>query len=160
MKHKSLDDLDRHILYTLQQDARHTSSGDIAEERGVSASTVRKRIQRLEERGIISGYHVEIDYEAAGLPLHAKLTCSAPIPQREELATQALDIHGVEAVRELMNGQDNVFINVVGVDHDDLSRIGQELYDLGLEVEDEQIIRHEYVCPYRGFLARDDLRSE
>ncbi|WP_226043285.1 Lrp/AsnC family transcriptional regulator [Natrinema sp. DC36] len=159
MKRGTLDELDRHILYALQQDARHTSSGDIAEERGISASTVRKRIQRLEEEGIISGYHVEIDYEEAGLPLHAKLICSAPIPQREELAKQALDIHGVEAVREIMNGHDNIYINIIGVDHDDLSRIGQELYDLGLDIEDEQIIRHEYVCPYRGFLARDDLEE-
>lgn len=157
MKRETLDELDRHILYALQQDARHTSSGDIAEEQGVSASTVRKRIHQLEEEGIISGYHVEIDYEAAGLPLHAKLTCSAPISQREELAEQALDVHGVEAVREIMNGHENVYINIIGVDHDDLTRISQELYDLGLDIEDEQIIRSEYVCPYRGFLARDEL---
>jgi Lrp/AsnC family leucine-responsive transcriptional regulator len=159
MKGRTLDELDRHILYALQQDARHTSSGDIAEERGISASTVRKRIQRLEQKGIISGYRVEIDYEMAGLPLHAKLICSAPIPQREELAQQALDVHGVEAAREIMNGHDNIYINIIGTDHDDLSRIGQELYDLGLEIEDEQIIRSEYVCPYRGFLARDTLEE-
>lgn len=61
----AIDELDQHILYALQQDARHTSSGDIAENRGVSASTVRKRTQRLETEGIISDYHVEIDYEAA-----------------------------------------------------------------------------------------------
>lgn len=154
-----LDELDRHILYALQQDARHTSSGDIAEKRGVSASTVRKRIQRLEEEGIISDYHVEIDYEAAGFPLHAKLTCTAPISQRGKLAKQALDVHGVEAVREIMNGNDNIYINIIGVDHDDLSRIGQELYDLGLEIEDEQLIRSEYVCPYRGFLDREDMEK-
>lgn len=157
MKRGTLDELDRHILYALQQDARHTSSRDIAEEYDVSASTVRKRIQRLEEEGIISGYHVAIDYEKAGFPLHAKLICSAPIPEREELAEQALDIPGVEAVREIMNGHDNVYINILGVDHDDLSRIGQELYDIGLEIEDEQIIRNEYVCPYRGFLSQDNL---
>lgn len=155
MKEEYLDELDRHILYALQQDARHTSSGDIAEEQGVSSSTVRKRIKHLEEEGIITGYHVGIDYEAAGFPLYAKLICTAPISKREELAEQALEIHGVEAVREIMNGHDNVYINVLGLDHDDLSRIAQELYDIGLEIEDEQIIRNEYVCPYRGFLARD-----
>jgi DNA-binding Lrp family transcriptional regulator len=157
MKNGRLDELDRHILFALQRDARHTSSGDIAQEQGVSASTVRKRIQRLEEEGIITGYHVGIDYEAAGFPLYAKLTCSAPIPKRGELAKQALEIPGVEAVREIMDGHNNVYINILGSDHDDLSRIGEDLYDIGLEIEDEQIIRHEYVCPYRGFLARDDL---
>ena len=152
-----LDDLDRYILYVLQQDARHTSSTDIATERGMSPSTVRKRIQRLEERGIITGYHLEIDYERAGFPLYAKLICTAPIPDREDLAQQALDIPGIAAVREIMSGHENVYINVVGVDHDDLNRITTELHDLGLDVLDEQIIRHEYVCPYQGFLARADL---
>ena len=152
-----LDDLDRYILYALQQDARHTSSGDIAAEMEVNPSTVRKRMQHLEERGIITGYHIEVDYEAAGFPLYAKLICTAPVPEREALARQALDINGVAAVREIMNGHENVYINVIGIDHDDLSRITQELHDLGLNIEDEQIVRHEYVCPYRGFLAREDL---
>jgi Lrp/AsnC family leucine-responsive transcriptional regulator len=152
-----LDDLDRYILYALQQDARHTSSGDIAEAMDVNPSTVRKRMHTLEDRGIITGYHIEIDYEAAGFPLYAKLICTAPVPERETLAQQALDIHGVAAVREIMNGHENVYINVIGVDHDDLNRITQELHDLGLDIEDEQIVRHEYVCPYRGFLARDDI---
>lgn len=156
MSHE-LDDLDRYILYVLQQDARHTSSSDIAAEMDVNPSTVRKRMHQLEDRGIITGYHIEIDYEAAGFPLHAKLICTAPVPERETLAQQALDINGVAAVREIMNGHENVYINVVGVDHDDLSRITQELHDLGLDVLDEQLIRHEYVCPYRGFLARDGL---
>ncbi|MCF2241071.1 AsnC family transcriptional regulator, partial [Halobacterium salinarum] len=46
-----LDDLDRTILHALQRDARSTSSQDIADEADVSASTVRNRIGRLEERG-------------------------------------------------------------------------------------------------------------
>jgi Lrp/AsnC family leucine-responsive transcriptional regulator len=153
----TIDELDRYILYALQQDARHTSSSDIAAAMDVSPSTVRKRLHHLEEEGIITGYHIEIDYEAAGFPLYAKLICSAPVPDREALAQQALDVHGVAAVREIMNGHDNIYINVVGSDHDDLSRITQELHDLGLAIEDEQIVRHEYVCPYRGFLARDDI---
>ena len=51
---EGLDDLDRAILGALQRDARHTSSGEIAERMDVSASTVRKRIQRLESEGIIT----------------------------------------------------------------------------------------------------------
>lgn len=47
-----------------------------------------------------------------------------------------------------MNGNDTIHTNIIGVDHDGLSRISQELYDLELEIEDEQLIRNEYVCPY------------
>jgi Lrp/AsnC family leucine-responsive transcriptional regulator len=150
-----LDDLDRYILHALQQDARHTSSSEIAAAMDVAPSTVRKRMQHLEEREIITGYHLEIDYEAAGFPLHVKLICTAPVPDRAMLAHQALDIRGVAAVREIMNGHENVYVNIIGIDHDDVSRITCELHDLGLDVLDEQLIRHEYVCPYRGFLPPD-----
>ena len=37
------------------------SSGDIAEQAGTSDSTVRKRIKRLEEDGVIKGYIVEVN---------------------------------------------------------------------------------------------------
>ncbi len=61
-----IDDLDRNIIYALQQDARHTSASEIAESLDVSARTVRNRITKLEEAGVIAGYDVDVDYEAAG----------------------------------------------------------------------------------------------
>lgn len=154
MKRGEFDELDKHIIHALQKDARHTSSADIAEGLDVVPSTVRNRIKDLEEAGIITGYHVGIDYEKAGFQLYAKIVCTAPIKERERLAQEALDVSGVAAVREIMTGHENIFINVVGIDHDNLSRISRELNELGLEVADEQIIRNEYVCPYHGF-ARD-----
>ncbi|MFC7154370.1 Lrp/AsnC family transcriptional regulator [Halomarina halobia] len=155
MKNGKLDDVDRRILYELQRDARRTSSGDIAKEIDISASTVRNRIQRLEAAGIIRGYHIDIDYERAGYPLYTKLICTAPIDEREQLAKRALEVPGVAAVREVMTGDENVYINAVGEDHDDLSRIGRELSALGLRITEEELIRNEYVCPYHGFLGQE-----
>lgn len=151
-----LDDLDRHILFELQRDARRTSSSTIAEATGVSASTVRNRIRGLEESGIINGYHVDVDYEAAGFQLYTKIICTAPVTVREEIARKALEVPGVAAVREVMTGSENVYVNAVGTDHDDLSRIARDLDELGLKVIDEQLIRNEYVCPYHGFGSADD----
>lgn len=151
MKNGELDELDKRILYELQRDARNTSSGDIAGVADVSASTVRNRIHRLEDEGIIRGYHPDVDYEEAGFLLYTKLICTAPIDEREELAKRALGVPGVAAVREVMTGDRNVYINAVGRDHDDLSRIGRELNELGLDIADEQLIRNEYVCPFYGF---------
>lgn len=151
-----LDDLDRHIIYRLQQNARKTSASTIAEEKGVAASTVRNRIGRLEEAGVIDGYYLDVDYERAGFQLHTLIVCNAPIPEREQLARDALEIAGVVAVREVMTGSENVHVEVVGRDGDDLSRIGQELDALGLAVVDEDIIRSEYVHPYEGFAPREE----
>lgn len=155
-----LDELDRHIIHSLQQDSRTTSSNDIAEAIGVSASTVRNRIQQLEEHGVITGYKLDVDYEVAGFQLYTLIVCTAPIPERGTLAEEALEVPGVVSVREVMTGEENVHIAAVGIDGDDLSRIGRELDALGLEVVDEDLIRSEYDHPYHGFALDNDLSDD
>jgi DNA-binding Lrp family transcriptional regulator len=151
MGDEQLDNLDKYIIHMLQHDARKTSTSTIAEHADVSASTVRHRIRQLEDSGIIAGYHPEIDYEEAGFQLHTLIVCTAPIPERETLAREARKVEGVVAVREVMTGHENIHVEVVGTDGDDLSRIGQELDALGLEIEDEDLIRNEYENPYEQF---------
>lgn len=156
MKDGELDSIDKHILYYLQQDARRTTSADIAEELGLSSSTIRTRLNKLEESGIIRGYHIDIDYDRAGYPLYTKIICTAPVPTRDELANKARDIRGVTAVREIMTGENNVYVNAIGKDHNDLNRISKDLDALGLKIVDEQLIRDEFVCPYHGFLDKTE----
>mgnify|MGYP000208594778 FL=1 len=160
MKDGELDSIDRHILYYLQQDARRTSSSDIAEKLDLSPSTVRTRLNELESSGIVRGYHIDIDYDLAGYPLHTKIICTAPVPERDILANDAREIRGVTAVREIMTGERNVYVNAIGTDHDDLNRINKQLDELGLDIVDEQLIRDEYVCPYHGFLDADEEPDE
>lgn len=148
---EGLDELDQTIIYMLQDDARRTSSSDIAEVAGVSASTVRNRIERLERADIIQGYDADVGYEEAGYQLHTLIVCTAPVPRREELAAAALEIPGVVRVTEVMTGEENVHVIAVGTDSDDLSRIGRDLDELGMEVADEDLIRNEYTGPYSGF---------
>jgi len=148
-----IDDLDRQIIHALQRDARHTSASEIAESFEVSARTVRNRISNLEDAGVIRGYDVDVDYEAAGYQLHTLIVCTAPIHEREEIARRALDVDGVVALREVMTGAENVHVEVVGVDGNDLSRIGRDLNDIGLEVVDEDLIRNEYTRSFHKFRA-------
>jgi len=148
---KGLDDLDRHILHTLQRDARHASSQEIAEREGVSASTVRKRINRLEDKGIIAGYRAEVDYGRAGYQLRVQIVCSAPVTEREWKAERALEVPGVVSIREIAAGANNLLVAVVAEDDDDLTRIARELTELGLDVSDEQLIRGEQYTPFGGF---------
>lgn len=153
----NIDDLDKRIIYSLQQDARNTTSADIAETMNVSSSTVRNHIHQLEDDGIITEYNTRINFEKAGSQLHTLIVCTAPIPDRNRLAREALEIDGVVDVREVMTGEENVHVGIVGTDSDDLSRIGEELDEIGLEVNDEDLIRNEYTTPYSGFdVATDD----
>jgi DNA-binding Lrp family transcriptional regulator len=148
---RELDALDRRILYTLQKEARHTSSSDVATEVDASASTVRNRIQQLESDEIIRGYHADVDYEAVGYQLFNLIVCTAPIPDREELAAAAAEVPGVVEVLEVMTGEANVLVKAIGVDGDDLTRIGEELDELGLQVSDEDLIRNTHRSPYSRF---------
>ena len=98
-----LDDVDRGILHALQQDARSSTAAEMGETVGVSASTVRNRIQRLEEAGVITGYNPDIDYEQANYQLHVIIVCRAPPSERSELADRVMDVTGVVTVRRTVD---------------------------------------------------------
>ncbi|WP_227377780.1 Lrp/AsnC family transcriptional regulator [Haladaptatus halobius] len=159
MKNGTLDKLDKLILYELQKDARHTSSNDIAERMDVSSSTVRNRIKILEDEEIIRGYDVDVDYEKVGYDLYALIICTAPIPKREQLAKEAREVPGVVKVREIMTGEENIHIAAVGSNKGDLSRIGRDLNELGLDVADEDLIYHEFTHALHTFNMKiDDIQ--
>ena len=63
-----IDDTDKRILRLLQTDAR-MSITDIAERVNLSATPCARRIKRLEDTGIITGYHTQTDAQKLGYPL-------------------------------------------------------------------------------------------
>ena len=65
-----LDDIDRRILAALQRDGR-LSMVDLAAQVGLSATPCLRRVKRLEQAGVITGYAAIIDAAATGRSLHA-----------------------------------------------------------------------------------------
>jgi DNA-binding Lrp family transcriptional regulator len=158
-----LDNVDRGILYMLQEDARNTTSEDIADKTGVSASTIRNRLERLEDDDVIRGYHPEIDYEAANLPLRVMFTITAPPRERGDVVENLLDIQGVIDIREMVTGKRNIQTEVVGRDTNDIVRITDAIHDLGVEVESSEIMKQRRVQPFNHFYfseAADDTRRQ
>ena len=64
----ALDDIDRHILAHLQDEAR-TSNVDLAEKVGLSPTPCARRVKNLEAEGIIGRYVTLVDQKAVGLPV-------------------------------------------------------------------------------------------
>ncbi|MEF8784897.1 MAG: Lrp/AsnC family transcriptional regulator [Haloarculaceae archaeon] len=151
MADEEIDDVDRAILYALQEDARNMSSGDIAERTGTSDSTVRKRIQRLESDGIIKGYSADVDYQKSGYPLRMLLYCTASIADRGDLITEILEIDGVISVQELVTGEQNLLVTAVGESDNEITPVAQELLDMGLTVADEVLVRSHETTPFGKF---------
>ena len=63
-----IDDTDKQILRLLQTQAR-MSITELAERVNLSATPCARRIKRLEDSGIITGYHTQIDAQKLGYPL-------------------------------------------------------------------------------------------
>ena len=60
-----LDAIDRRILLELQEDGRMTNV-ELARRAGISAPPCLRRVRRLEESGIIRGYHADSDPQKLG----------------------------------------------------------------------------------------------
>jgi len=67
-----LDEVDRAILRLLAEDARMPNNA-IAERVGIAPSTCHARIRSLRERGVVRGFHADLDPAALGLGLQAMI---------------------------------------------------------------------------------------
>src|SRR6516162_5263981 len=67
-----VDDVDRRLLRELARDARIPNNA-LAELAGIAPSTCLGRVRSLRERGVIRGYHADIDPTAVGRPLQAMI---------------------------------------------------------------------------------------
>lgn len=65
-----LDPIDHLILTLLRENARR-SLADMGARVGLSAPAVKRRIDRLEEDGVVLGYTTRVDQAKLGLPLEA-----------------------------------------------------------------------------------------
>jgi DNA-binding Lrp family transcriptional regulator len=156
MADEEIDDVDRAILYALQEDARNMASGDIAERTDTSDSTVRKRINHLESSEVIKGYSADVDYQQAGYPLRMLLYCTASIPERGDLIPEILAIDGVVSVQELVTGEENLLVTAVGESDSDITPVAQALLDMGLTVADEVLVRSHETTPFGKFDSENE----
>lgn len=155
-----LDDVDRGILHALQLDARNTPAKEIADSVGVSASTVRNRIERLEEGGVVEGYHPQVNYELAGLPLQILFVCSTPREKRDGVLEEVLQVRGVVDVRETVTGRRNLYVEAVGTDTGDAVRITDALHETGISIDQSEIVRQHRRQPFNHFGAEELLEEE
>jgi DNA-binding Lrp family transcriptional regulator len=63
-----IDAIDRRIIIELQNDGRMTNV-ELARRAGISAPPCLRRVRRLEETGIIRGYHAETDPQKLGFAI-------------------------------------------------------------------------------------------
>jgi Lrp/AsnC family leucine-responsive transcriptional regulator len=82
------------LLRALQADPRLTLT-ELARRIGMSAPAARERLQRLEETGVISGYRLDIDPKALGLPITAIIRLRPMPGQMQRVVTLARETPNV-----------------------------------------------------------------
>jgi DNA-binding Lrp family transcriptional regulator len=121
METAHLDQLDRHLIAALQNDARQTNR-DLASSAGVAASTSLERVRSLRDRGVIRGYHAEVDLSSIGRGVQALVAVRIRPPSR----------HNIESFRDwavglpetvgvfVVSGGDDFLVHVAVQDTDAL----------------------------------------
>jgi len=93
-----LDETDLSIVELLLENARRTY-GDIGRRVGLSAPAVKRRVDRLEEVGVITGYTAVVDHDLLGQPLEAFIELRFAAGVRvDAIANVANDILEVRSV--------------------------------------------------------------
>jgi DNA-binding Lrp family transcriptional regulator len=92
-----LDRTDRKILEALQQDAR-LSSAELAERVSLTTSPCWRRVKRLEEEGVITGYQAKVDPERLGYQVTAFVYISLDLKGSKHLQAFERAVMGIPQV--------------------------------------------------------------
>jgi DNA-binding Lrp family transcriptional regulator len=117
----TVDAIDRAMLEILAGDARITNQS-LAERVGIAPSTALARIRALRQRGVIRGFHAEVDLAALGRPLQALVAVRLAVHAREQIDafTDAVrEVPGVLMVFHL-SGVTDYLVWVAAADAQDL----------------------------------------
>ena len=105
-----LDDINRRLLAELHDNPRIAMSA-LARRVNMSAPAVTERVQRLERAGVITGYRLEVDPAALGLPVTAFARIRPTAGQLTKIAELAQSLpHVTECHR--ITGEDCFLIKV------------------------------------------------
>ncbi len=110
---KMLDRIGRKILAALQENARIPLSR-IGEKVGLSAPAVAERVKKLEEAGVITGYHARIDTAAMGRSVAAFIHLATDARHYPAVRSLASDMPQISACHHISG--DASFILQVRVD--------------------------------------------
>ncbi|MEF8774694.1 MAG: Lrp/AsnC family transcriptional regulator [Halobacteriales archaeon] len=125
-----LDETDREILRILMEDAR-TAFSEIARRIDMSSATVHDRVGRMEEAGIIEGYHAKVDPKAVGLGISAFVGLRVEQGSEQDTLQQLSSVNGVQEIH-LTTGEWDAIMRIYAVDTEQLREL---MFETVLQME-------------------------
>ena len=136
MSRLRLDDRDLRILALLQRDGRITKSR-LAELVNLSPSPCWERLKRLEDAGLISGYHARIDLTVLAKTTAVLMEVSLKHHQLEDFDRFETHIQGIEEITDCWatGGGVDYILRVYARDVDAYQRLVDDLLmaDIGID---------------------------
>ncbi|MGI5351087.1 Lrp/AsnC family transcriptional regulator [Streptomyces sp. CA-250714] len=111
----SMNDLDERIVHALAEDARRTYA-DIGAEVGLSAPAVKRRVDRLRERGAITGFTVRVDPSALGWQTEGFIEMYCRSRTSPEDIHRALSHYPEVAAASTVTGEADALVQVFAAD--------------------------------------------
>jgi DNA-binding Lrp family transcriptional regulator len=118
---RELDDIDQRIVAALRSQGRLPNNA-LAEKVGIAASTCLTRLRSLTERGVIAGFHAEVDPAWIGRPIQAMIAVRLRGDARGAINEFSDRLAGMTEVLNVyfLAGADDFHVHVAARDPDDL----------------------------------------
>ena len=126
---KLLDRIGRNILAALQANAR-TPLSRIGKQVGLSAPAVAERVKKLEQAGIIRGYHARVNLDATGRSIAAFISLTTESRHYPTVKTLAADMPQIAACHHISGGA-SFILQVHAEDVADLEAVVARLSPFG-----------------------------
>jgi Lrp/AsnC family transcriptional regulator for asnA, asnC and gidA len=146
----SVDRLDLKIIRSLSEDARKPYK-TIAKELDVSDATVRKRIKRMKEDGIIKKFNVLIDYDKIGRVIKAFIGLKINPTKLSDIVTQ-LEYNPDVQVLYRTTGNADLFVELIVKDMKELNWFLEKKLSIeGIVSQEVNVVIGPYKrCPCTG----------
>jgi DNA-binding Lrp family transcriptional regulator len=144
-----LDEIDRALLTALAADAR-TPNTELAAKAGIAPSTSLGRVKSLQERGIIRGFHADIDPAAVGLGLQAMISIRLQAQARRDMPGFTERLSTMPEVQSIffLAGEQDFVIHVAVADSGQLRALVSDKLSVLPEVADTMTnLIFEHVVP-------------
>ncbi|MFH0906009.1 MAG: Lrp/AsnC family transcriptional regulator [archaeon] len=123
-----LDKIDKYIIEQLTINGR-VSFANIAKEINLTDVAIKKRLDRLMQKGIIKKISVEIDYEILGFNEKVELFLSIDPSKQKEIIKKLKEIEDIKEINEIA-GEYNFIIKLIAIDKNDLKLILDNIYKI------------------------------
>ncbi len=111
-----LDEVDKRILELLRENSR-LSFSEIARQFGFSDVAIRKRIDKLVERGVVKKFTCEIDYSKLGKPVSAFIFIKTRADRTNDVMETLKEFQDIQEIYQVMGEYDIIArANVSSID--------------------------------------------